>query len=105
MIAEIVYTETYKFTLTALINNVEGGYGTQLMYLDVLRKIEFDNLPVLVFQITKVKKIDLEVTATVDDNDDADQNAEKTASLEIDPENENYFVINGILLSIVKNKI
>jgi len=28
MIAEIVYTETYKFTLTALINNVEGGYGT-----------------------------------------------------------------------------
>ena len=28
MIAEVVYTETYKFTLTALINNVEGAYGT-----------------------------------------------------------------------------
>ena len=27
MINEVVYTETYKFTLTALINNVEGAYG------------------------------------------------------------------------------
>lgn len=28
MITEIVYTETYKITLTAVINNVENAYGT-----------------------------------------------------------------------------
>ena len=28
MIAEVVYTETYKFTLITLINNVESAYGT-----------------------------------------------------------------------------
>jgi len=27
MINEVVYTETYKFTLASLINNVESGYG------------------------------------------------------------------------------
>ncbi|HEY8781851.1 MAG TPA: hypothetical protein VIM16_09570 [Mucilaginibacter sp.] len=27
MISEVVYTETYKITLTALVNNVEKSYG------------------------------------------------------------------------------
>jgi hypothetical protein len=39
MIAEVVYTETYKFTLTALINNVEGAYGTSLAE-KLLRRID-----------------------------------------------------------------
>ncbi len=28
MITEVVYTETYKITLTLLVNNVEMGFGT-----------------------------------------------------------------------------
>ena len=28
MIKEVIYTETYKFTLITLINNVESAYGT-----------------------------------------------------------------------------
>ena len=28
MVIEVVYSETYKITLTAVINNVENAYGT-----------------------------------------------------------------------------
>ena len=28
MVAEVVYTEPYKFTLATLIHNIESGYGT-----------------------------------------------------------------------------
>jgi plasmid stabilization system protein ParE len=29
MISEVVYTETYKITLTAVIDNIEKAYGTR----------------------------------------------------------------------------
>jgi len=29
MISEVVYTETYKITLTAIVENVEKAYGTR----------------------------------------------------------------------------
>ena len=53
------------------------------------------------FEITKVKKVDLGVTATVD-NDNSDKNEEKTASIKMDSFSDPYFLINGNLLSIVQ---
>jgi len=82
MIVEIVYTETYKFTLSALINNVEASYGTSISEKlldridDIVKKIAlnpylFQAIPVdseyrravisrqssLVYQVTESKAI------------------------------------------------
>ena len=70
--------------------------------LDFLRKFDETMHPILIFAITKVKKVDFKVIAEVDDDSDSeDKNDEKTASLDIEPiYGAGHFIINGKLLSI-----
>jgi len=75
--------------------------------LNILRLAKYKDRAVLVFKITKVRKLDFKVGARIDDDsdksDDGNQNEEKTASIEINSENyRSFFIVNGTLMKIEK---